>query len=719
MHKHDAGLRISASIPEPEERFQSSQVGDNIHRFPRLFYNSELEAQISEESSVSRKHLINTLNYINFQDGTILLTFKHSKYDKVISFDVRPMRIIENSLDCKWLETAPPVLNLASYQFQYLLISDGLKLILARPEMRSASEDEISFILPETCYEVGFRKIRRHACEMVSAELTQNGVMLGGTLKDFNVIAFRVDVSAQSRQSLQWVNSKFPLNVMLRNEDDILYSGYCKVIRQSFSAKGNFVLEPLNNQGQRFMPREYRTMRQKILPSPSIIFRHPFTGRTITLKVEDLSSSGFSVEENEDSSVLLVGMIVPELEIVFADSFKIKCKTQVLYRNAFKDRMGKDCVKCGFVILVMVISDHTRLSAVLYQARDERSYLCNRVDMDSLWSFLFETGFIYPEKYASILGNKEKFKQNFEKLYLQDSDIARHLVYQEKGQIYGHMSMLRVYENSWLIHHHAARKSDHLGAGIEVLRQVGYYVNDFHGKCSDHMNFVICYFRTENKFPNRVFGGFERYAKDPKVCSIDQVAYLIHQKCQMEKSLPYSWTLTEPEPEDFFELKSFYEHESGGLMLDALDLEPGTRSSDLDKEYLRLGLKRKRHLFSLKKKGTLKAVFMVNISDIGLNLSDLTNCIHALVIDSDDLPKEIFYSCLSLFYRYYEQEDIPVLLYPLRYAADRSIPYDKVYNLWVLSVQHIDSSIKYTEYIENLFSRARQPKGATVLAGQV
>jgi hypothetical protein len=705
MHKHDAGLQIPMSIPE--ERFYSSQGGDITHRFPRLFYNSELEAQISEERSVSRKHLINTLNYINFQDGTILLTFKHRKYEKIISFDVRPMHINENSLDCEWLETEPPAVNLASYQFQYLLISDGLKLILAKPEIRSATDEEISFILPETSYEVGFRKIRRHPCEMVSAELTQNGVMLGGTLTDFNVIAFRVDVSAQSRQSLQWVNSKFPMNVILRNEDDILYSGYCRIIRQSFSAKGNFVLEPLNNQGQRFMPREYRTLRQKISPSPSIIFRHPFTGRTITLKVYDLSSSGFSVEENEDSSVLLVGMIVPELEIVFADSFKIKCKAQVLYRNAFKDRMGKDFVKCGLVILVMVISDHTRLSAVLLQARDERSYLCNRLDLDSLWSFLFETGFIYPEKYASILGNKDKLKGSFEKLYLQDSDIARHFIYQEKGQIYGHMSMLRFYENSWLIHHHAARKSGHLGAGIEVLRQIGYYVNDFYSKYSDQMNFVICYFRTENKFPNRVFGGFERDAKDPKVCSIDQFAYLIHQKCHIEKGLPDSWTLTEPEPEDFFELKSFYEHEAGGLMLDALDLEPGTRSNDLDKEYLRLGLKRSRHLFSLKKRGSIKAVFMVNVSDIGLNLSDLTNCIHALVIDSDDLPKDIFYSCLSLLYKYYEQEEIPVLVYPVRYAVDRSISYDKVYNLWVLSNQYLDS---YFKHIENLFSRLRQPK---------
>ncbi|MBM2834596.1 MAG: PilZ protein, partial [Candidatus Brocadiaceae bacterium] len=520
----------------------------------------------------------------------------------------------------------------------------------------------------------------------------------------------------QSRQSLQWVNSKLSLNVILRNEDDILYSGSCRIIRQSLNNRGSFVLEPLNNQRQRFMPREYRTLRQRISPSPSIIFRHPFTGRTITLKADDLSSSGFSVEENEDSSVLLVGMIVPELEIDFADSFKIKCKAQVLYRNAFKDRMGKDCVKCGFVILVMVISDHTKLSTVLQQARDERSYLCNRVDVDSLWSFLFETGFIYPEKYASILSNKDKFKENFEKLYLQDSDIARHFVYQEKGQILGHMSMLLFYANSWLIHHHAARKSGHLGAGIEVLKETGYYVNEFHSKYPDQMNYVICYFRTENKFPNRIFGGFEKYAKDPKVCSIDQFAYLLHQKCHMKKNLPDSWTLTEPEPEDFFELKSFYEHEAGGLMLDALDLEPGTRSYDLDNEYLRLGLKRKRHLFSLKKKGSIKAVFMVNVSDIGLNLSDLTNCIQALVIDSDDLPKELFFLCLSLLYRYYEQEEIPVMLYPVRYAAGRSIPYDKVYNLWVLSNQHSDSYLKYTE---NIFSRTRQPKEPIILAEQV
>ena len=104
---------------------------------------------------------------------------------------------------------------------------------------------------------------------------------------------------------------------------------------------------------------------------------------------------------------------------------------------------------------------------------------------------------------------------------------------------------------------------------------------------------------------------------------------------------------------------------------------------------------------------------MVNVSDIGLNLSDLTNCIHALVIDSDDLPKEIFYSCLSLLYRYYEQEEIPVLLYPLRYASDRSIPYDKVYNLWVLNNQYLDT---YFKHIENLFSRVRQPKESQYLS---
>ena len=90
---------------------------------------------------------------------------------------------------------------------------------------------------------------------------------------------------------------------------------------------------------------------------------------------------------------------------------------------------------------------------------------------------------------------------------------------------------------------------------------------------------------------------------------------------------------------------------------------------------------------------------MVNISDMGLNLADLINNIQVIVIDSDDLPKEIFHLMFSKLSTKFEQNQIPVLLYPASYAEKHSIPYEKLYSLWVLDTQYGDH---YYRHIKKL-----------------
>lgn len=670
--------------------------------FPKVFCNPDIESRLAEGKRINKKQLINYLNYINFQDSTILLTFKHHKYNKTITFNTKPQPCMKDTLECLW--TKSDVNNkLASYQFQYLLLSDGLRLIMAKADVEHIGEEGIGFSIPETCYEVGSRKTRRHSCENVPAEIIQNGILFTGFLRDFSAVAFKVEMSTSTNRSFQWINPDQTLSVMLKNGHGILYSGECRIIRGTPGSKSRtFVLEPLNNPVLRTKAKDYRGMRQKLSPSPTVVFRHPFTKKAMNLKVNDISSSGFSVEEDEENSVLLLGMIIPDVEMDFAGGFRINFKAQVVYRKVFQDRSEKSGVKCGLVILDIEISDHTRLSALLHQAKDENSYLCNKVDIDSLWNFLFETGFVYPQKYVSIQTNKEAFRENFERLYTQNSDIARHFVYQERGRIYGHLSMIHIYENSWLIHHHAAKTSTHNSGGVAVLRQFNRYLSDFQGQYPEHIKFIICYFRPDNKFPNRVFGGFEKSVKDRRICSIDPFAYFFHQRESLKTCLPDTWSLTETQPEDLFDLESFYGHESGGLMIQALDLEPGTDSLGLDVEYHKLGLKRERLLFSLKKENRIKAVFMLSITDIGLNMSDLTNCIHAVLTDPEDVPKEILNSSLSLLSGRYPHDEIPVLLYPVEYAKSQSIPYDKIYNLWILNMQHLGH---YLRHIEKTFRR--------------
>ncbi len=163
------------------------------------------------------------------------------------------------------------------------------------------------------------------------------------------------------------------------------------------------------------------------------------------------------------------------------------------------------------------------------------------------------------------------------------------------------------------------------------------------------------------------------------------------------------WELTRTGPEDLLELKNFYDYISGGLMIDALDLEPDMiDSQSLNSEYASLGFKRERLIFSLKKKGQLKAIIMAVISDTGLNMSNLTNCMHVFVMNPEDLPFDELVPHLSSLLQYYQEDEIPLLLYPLKYAESRSISYEKIYNLWAINTQYGES---YLGYIEDLLHR--------------
>jgi hypothetical protein len=149
------------------------------------------------------------------------------------------------------------------------------------------------------------------------------------------------------------------------------------------------------------------------------------------------------------------------------------------------------------------------------------------------------------------------------------------------------------------------------------------------------------------------------------------------------------------------EFKKFYEHESGGLMLDALDIKPGTIDhGDLPKEFQKFGFKREKYLFSLKNDVNLTAVFMVNISDVGLNMSDLTNCIKVFVVDATDLSKDILYLTLSHLSEKFDQSEIPVMIYPVSFAETQFIPYEKLYQMWVLDTQYGDH---YFRCLKSLF----------------
>ena len=649
---------------------------------------------------IKQDHLINKLNYINFQGRSILVIFKHPVYGRSISIPAKPLPCYKDILDCLWTDAKGLQGKLKNYKFDGLRIPDGQKLISVQPEVLGFSEKGVRFRLPEICWELRNRRIQRYECHGVKARFIQNSVVLSGRLVDFNAETFRIEVTAIPPQTFQWIYPESKANLIFSDDHQTLYSGESRILRQTLGQKTRtFVLEPTEKTIRRFEPKQFRSHRQVFDPLPDINFNHPLTGRFVSLKVQSLSGSGFSVEEDKDHAVLLPGLILPEVELSFANSFKIKCFVQVLYQQSMDGDENTGKVRCGLALLDMDMEDHSRFLALLNQAKDKHTYIGNIVDPDALWRFFFETGFIYPEKYAFVHANKEKIKATYEKLYTKSPRIARHFVNQENGRILGHLSMVRYHGNSWMIHHHAANKSESNRAGIVVLSQIHHYLNDTYTLYSAHLDLVFCYFRPENKFPSRVFGGATRNMKTPKGCSVDTFAYLHCKKgFYNELDLPCPWELRNPKPEDLTELETFYEHVSGGLMLNALGLGPDTAGDDaVEKEYRQSGFKKERHLFSLERDGKLKAVVIVNITNIGLNLSDLTNCIQILVIDPEDFTHRILNSMTYLLFSKFDKKEMPVMLYPVDFAESRSIPYEKQYTLWVLNLQYLDPYFKFIQ----------------------
>ena len=652
---------------------------------------------------IKKKYLINKLNYINFLGGTVLVNLKHTRYNRTLSYRARPQPCSGDQLDCLWQEEAGPGAGLKAYRFHNLLVSNNQKLLVVESDLTSISKTGVSLLLPETCLEISSRTLKRHTCKGIRVQLIQNSALFYGSLIDFNSVSFRVEITIIAPQTPHWINPESLVNIMFFNDGETLYSGECAITKKlSKQNRVAMVLKSRAGHVQKFKHKKIRSKRHKLTPRPNILFKHPLTGKFISLKILDISSSGFSVKENEDNSVLISGMVIPEIDLSFANSFKIKCRVQVVYRSVQHPPEKRNFAKYGLAILNIGNKDHLELLTLMHQAEDGKAHFCNKVEPEKLWNFFFETGFIYPEKYSFLYADKEKIKKTYEKLYNGNPEIARHFIYQDRGAILGHLALLRSYNNAWLIHHHAARTQNQRKAGVKILSQVEHFISDSHKLNFMHMDYVICYFRPENKFPARIFGGAAQEINNPKICSVDLFALFHYRKVSGDNpEIPRTWSLTETSEYDLIELEAFYEHVSGGLMLEAIDLVPGNIDfSAISAEYKKAGFKRGRKLFSLKKSGRLHAVIMVNTTDTGINLSDLTNSIKIILLEPDAPAAGILEWALPALADHYAGDRITVLLFPATCAASLAIPCERIYTLWIIKTKFSDN---YFQYLHSLF----------------
>jgi len=663
--------------------------------FPMLFQHQQLLNLFKSSNVLSKKELINIINYTHFMDRPAFVLLKHQDHDEYIIMRVYPEPCLGMELTCRWDETYFHH-SMASYQLSQMVIPHDQFVIFIPLQGSRSMNGAFSLPLSGESYVLNERRFPRFFCQGVSAELMQSGALAHGELVELGSRAFRICTKPETLKIKSWFNPDIPASVRLFSGQENVFYGSCRCVRRQDNQQSeDLVFTAENDHIIRFQPKKIRNPRRRITPPPAAVFSHPFFQKRIHRDIFDLSTTGFSIRDDTDEAVLMPGMMVSNLSIIHAGITIAQCTAQIIYR-----REEANTILCGIAILDMDIHSYSRINQLLSAHADSHISVSTEVDIEALWEFFFQAGFIYPTKYGFFQPYRKSYLETYRKLYQDNPDVARHITYEENGKIYGHMSMVRAYERAWLIQHHAARPMENKIPGYVVLRHMILFLHGAYTLPSAKMDYVMCYFRPENKFPERVFGGFARDLNDPRGCSLDLFSYLTVASKGASIPLPEAWLLIEISLPEMWELDNFYRRTSGGLFLDVLKrpLEPGEES--LREVSGRHGLTRKWSIYGLFYENRLACVMIVNQSDFGINLSEILNSITVMVIEQDLLAWDMLLSAVSQLAVVYGMDKVPLLIYPDTYVASKGVPCEKSYRMWVIDMRF---SNLFLEFVQRKF----------------
>ena len=138
------------------------------------------------KNTISKKRLVNKLNYLNFQDTHVVINFRHPDYGRVVSLHAHPQPCIGNHLVCLWTDADKIENILLTYKFENIIVPNDHKYISVKAAPKSITSKGICIRLPEHSTEIGSRKIKRYICSNLKVQLVQSGVYFPGELIDFS-----------------------------------------------------------------------------------------------------------------------------------------------------------------------------------------------------------------------------------------------------------------------------------------------------------------------------------------------------------------------------------------------------------------------------------------------------------------------------------------------------------------------------------------------------
>ena len=106
-----------------------------------------------EGDVVGQKQLINRLNFINFQNGTVDINFRHPRNKNIIAKPAIPQPCIGNRVVCLWEDPSGIENVIGKLEYENMLVANGQNFLSVTSSPVSITKKGICLNLPETCTE--------------------------------------------------------------------------------------------------------------------------------------------------------------------------------------------------------------------------------------------------------------------------------------------------------------------------------------------------------------------------------------------------------------------------------------------------------------------------------------------------------------------------------------------------------------------------------------
>jgi hypothetical protein len=354
-----------------------------------------------------------------------------------------------------------------------------------------------------------------------------------------------------------------------------------------------------------------------------VLLRSPFSGDAIRVPALDINASGLSFAIEDGAQPYPVGTRLDSLQLMFPDGREIFVQGAVrslvpLTRTAD----GAPQLKCGVEFADLSEGAMVALADEIVRSNTPSVEGTQGVSFDEVWQFLQDSGFIYPEKLEKLTAEMPRIRQTMTALLgATNSRVFKTVLFRKEGVIHGHLAAVRAYRNTWLIQHLAALRGGKALFAASVLNQgLADYVEQL-----PEVVWIKMFYRPNNRWPARVFGTFARRLRDPALSDLRRYDYWIGPTRGL--AMVTEGLQVRPAHRDELGEVQRLSIASGrivGLQADDLSLDR-VSLSELTTLYREVGLERRREVLVAERGSELLGVALLEISSLGLNLSELTN----------------------------------------------------------------------------------------------